>query len=44
MLCVNNMRLLIVQQRILNGDLSIDSGDAPSMKRASHLEEMQSVG
>ena len=34
-LCVSNMRLHRVQQRILNGDLSIDGGDVPSMKGAS---------
>ena len=34
-LCVSNMRLHRVQQRVLNGDLNIDGGDMPSMKGAS---------
>ena len=33
-LCVSNMRLHRVQQRVLNGDLSIDGGDVSSMKGA----------
>ena len=34
-LCVSNTRLHRVQQRVLNGDLSIDGNDVPSMKGAS---------
>ena len=34
-LCVSNLRLHRVQQRVINGDLSIDGGDVPSMKGAS---------
>ena len=33
-LCVSNMRLHRVQQRVLNGDLSSDGGVVPSMKGA----------
>ena len=32
---VGNMRLHRVQQRFLNGDLSVDGGEVPSMKGAS---------
>ena len=34
-LCVSNMRLHRVQQRVLNGDTCVDGGDVPSMKGAS---------
>ena len=33
-LCVSNMRLHRVQQRVLNGDLNSDGGSVPSMKGA----------
>ena len=42
-LCVSNMRLHRVQQRVLNGDLSIDGGDVPRMKGASGRNAISSM-